>query len=344
MPEHTPGPCSGGHVNQQLRELSGCRQPTPLQPLVVKVMVDNSCKRVKRQNILGCSDRARQRAQVLLVHRGKLEGTNVTKSRILVFLCTSPSPATPHRSSPCRGSNIALHMFKQMSPGTMPACWVTAQFPQTSAKAKANAPVIPPALHNQVPSQQAVLKPYYKQHRESAALLSAQEHNWQIKTQTFPFEIRTSCTPYCSVSPILSHQPAARPWKTAASWQVPNGHVPNAANEAQGMLLQDPAGRICPSFLDLRSCASDSQTHWPTALTSSVPAGPGVHIYYLACQELIQTFDFSILEWTPDTHQDVQLSQTQPIFHLSQNPQTNGKLQISQKCLRIQMLKTAPDL
>lgn len=106
------------------------------------------------------------------------------------------------------------------------------------------------------------------------------------KKQTFPFEITTICTYRYSVSAILSHQSAAHPWKAAGSPQAPNGPAPNIANEAQGMLLWDPAVRICPSFFDLRSCVSDSQIRWCTALISSVPAGPGDHIYSLVCQEL----------------------------------------------------------
>ena len=115
MPKHTPGPCPRGHVNQQLRELRGCRRPTPPQPPAVKVMVDNSCKRVMREDMSGCSDMARWRAGVHLVHRGKLEGT-------LLFISASPSPAVPHGYSPCGGSNVAPHAFRQMSLDTMPAC------------------------------------------------------------------------------------------------------------------------------------------------------------------------------------------------------------------------------
>lgn len=106
------------------------------------------------------------------------------------------------------------------------------------------------------------------------------------KPQTVPFEIITICTRCCSGSAIPSHQSATHPWKAAGSSQEPNGRAPKAANEAQGMLLPDPALRICTSFSDLRSCASYSQIYWLTSLVSSVPVGD--HIYSLVCQELIK--------------------------------------------------------
>lgn len=47
------GPC---HANQQLRRLRGCWSAL-LQPLVVKGVVDKSCKRAVREEMPGCSNR-----------------------------------------------------------------------------------------------------------------------------------------------------------------------------------------------------------------------------------------------------------------------------------------------
>lgn len=124
----SPGVVNGQHL----------QWPTPPQPPVVKVMVDSSCKRVMREDMSGCSDLARRRTGVHLVHWGNLEGT-------LLLVSASPSPTIRYGCSPYKGSNAAPHTFRQMSWVTMTACWVAAQFPQTPAKAKANSAVIPPA-------------------------------------------------------------------------------------------------------------------------------------------------------------------------------------------------------
>jgi len=120
MPKHTPGHCPRGHVNQQLRS-QGCQQPTPPQPPLVTVMVDNSCKRVMREDTSTCSDMVRRRARVHLFHGGNWKE-----------FCSSLAPHLPQqflleqfmqrkqRCSPCVQADEPRYNASQLSHSTVP--------------------------------------------------------------------------------------------------------------------------------------------------------------------------------------------------------------------------------
>lgn len=137
-----PGP---SHVNQELRRLRGCCWPALLQPLVVKGVVDKSCKRAVREEMPGCSNRRDEG-----LGSPSLWVENRKKTLLLFGIC--PSPALHAGAVLVRGGkaswsqHLSPHTLGQTSTGTTAACGVTEQSPQPSAKAKPNASAIPPGL------------------------------------------------------------------------------------------------------------------------------------------------------------------------------------------------------